>query len=228
MRIGILCAGDDEAAPFLDAMQKSVCTEKAMLRFYCGTLDGADAAVLYSGAGKVNAAIAAQILIDRFGCGFVINAGCAGALSDRVALFDTVIVEKAAYHDADKDLLTEFHPWLPSVWLPSDETLLARAREAAKEFPYRTVFGAAVTGDCFIAGGMRAQIEKAFAPLCADMETAAAAHVCHVNCVPFIAVRTITDAADENGKQNFEQNSKKASAIAAEFARLLIKKTVRR
>lgn len=49
------------------------------------------------------------------------------------------------------------------------------------------------------------------------METAAIAHVCYVNRVPFIAVRTITDAADQSGAEDFENNCARAAGISAEF-----------
>ena len=50
--------------------------------------------------------------------------------------------------------------------------------------------------------------------LSVDMETAAIAHVCHVNKIPFIAIRTITDTAAHACIQNFEENCEKASAIS--------------
>ena len=49
------------------------------------------------------------------------------------------------------------------------------------------------------------------------------AHVCYVNEIPFLAVRAITDCADEEAKDNFEENCKKASEKSAEFVRLLLK-----
>nr|WP_102379660.1 hypothetical protein [Raoultibacter timonensis] len=48
------------------------------------------------------------------------------------------------------------------------------------------------------------------------METASVAHVCHVNRVPFIAVRTITDTATHNGMENYDKNCETASRISAE------------
>ncbi|MFR2156708.1 MAG: hypothetical protein ACLS43_06090 [Evtepia gabavorous] len=45
--------------------------------------------------------------------------------------------------------------------------------------------------------GGREAIRAAWHPLSVDMETAAVAHVCYVNQVPFLAVRTLTDTADQ-------------------------------
>ena len=46
------------------------------------------------------------------------------------------------------------------------------------------------------------------------METAGVAHVCYVNKVPFLAIRTITDTPDCEGQEVFVQNCAAASAIA--------------
>ena len=97
MRIGILCAGDTELEPFLACMEDCTITEKAMLKFYEGTLQGVAAVALYSGVCKVNAAIAAQILIDTFQVDAVINAGTAGGMDERLEIFDTVAAETAAF-----------------------------------------------------------------------------------------------------------------------------------
>ena len=74
MNIGILCASDAELKPFLPMMEGTETVQKAMLTFYTGKISGQDVTALYSGACKVNAALAAQILIDSFRCGAVINA----------------------------------------------------------------------------------------------------------------------------------------------------------
>ena len=78
MKIGIICAGDEELAPFLPLINNCKITEKAMLRFYAGQIDGVEVIVLFSGVCKVNAAIAAQLLIDVFKVDIIINSGTEG------------------------------------------------------------------------------------------------------------------------------------------------------
>lgn len=112
MKIGILCAGDDELAPFLPLIKGCCVTEKAMLKFYTGRINGIDVAALFSGVCKVNAAIASQLLIDLFGVDAIINAGTAGGMAPDLDVFDTVISTEACYHDVAPDILTEFHPWM--------------------------------------------------------------------------------------------------------------------
>ena len=67
MRVGIICAGDEEVAPFLQMIGECRTREKSMLKFYEGQINGVDIVILFSGVCKVNAAIATQILIDTFG-----------------------------------------------------------------------------------------------------------------------------------------------------------------
>ena len=224
MKIGILCAGDDELAPFLPQIKEMKITEKAMLRFYEGKLAGTDVVTLYSGVCKVNAAIATQILIDTFGVSAVINAGTAGAIDEKLNLFDTVVATDCCYHDVAEDILTDFHPWMKSVFFESAPYLLEKAKLAVKKTGLSNVFfGRMVTGEAFITDEGREQITRKFAPLSVDMETAAVAHVCYVNNIPFLSVRSITDTAAHSGIDSFEENSAKASEIAAELTVEVIK-----
>ncbi|MBQ8201611.1 MAG: 5'-methylthioadenosine/S-adenosylhomocysteine nucleosidase [Clostridia bacterium] len=216
MRIGILCAGDRELAPFLPLLAETAVSGKAMLTFREGCLAGAEIVVVYSGVCKVNAAIAAQLLIDTYRCDAVINAGTAGAMDESLRVFDTVVCTEAAYHDVAEHILTGFHPWMADAYFRADTGLLAAARRAAEGLP-QVRFGRMVTGEQFIADEGREHINVRFHPLSVDMETAAVAHVCHVNSVPFIAVRTMTDTPARRGTEAFEENCARASQITAEF-----------
>lgn len=221
MKIGILCASDDELAPFLPCIQQSKTTKKAMLTFYEGRIGQIPVVAVFSGVCKVNAAIAAQILIEAHGVTAIVNGGTAGGMSKTVGLFDTVVSEQVAYHDVAQDILTDFHPWMPSVWFAADEKLLAAARRGARG---RTdvFFGRMVTGEAFISKQGRRRIVETFDPLSVDMESGAVAHVCYVNHVPFLAVRTITDTAEYAGEEIFEQNCRQAAALSKDFVLRLL------
>jgi len=214
--VGILCASDTELAPFLKMMDVCRTTEKAMLHFYEGRLRQIPAVAVYSGVCRVNAAIAAELLVEVFGVGAVVNAGTAGGIDPEARLFDTVIAEHAVYHDVAKDVLTEFQPWMPSPDFSSGGKLLSAARRYAETAAYPILFGTIATGERFVENRDRERIRQRFAPLAVDMETAGAAHVCYVNRVPFVAVRSITDTGEDSGTEAFERNCERASEIAAE------------
>lgn len=55
--------------------------------------------------------------------------------------------------------------------------------------------------------------QRAFDPDIVDMETAAVAHVCLVNQVPFLSVRTISDGAGGEGAGDFEENCSPAAEV---------------
>lgn len=219
MRIGIICAGDVEVDPFLDELKDAACVRKAMLKFYTGKIANHEIITLFCGACKVNAAIAAQIIIDTFKAELVINAGVAGGIDPALEIFDTVISTEVAYHDVAAGILTEFHPWMKSIYFAADEEVVAVSRTALKNFKTKgkIYWGRMVTGEAFIEDEHRQEIIDNFDPLSVDMETASIAHVCYVNEVPFIAIRTVTDTADHCGNEFFEKNCVEAAKIAKEI-----------
>lgn len=224
MKVGIICAGDEEVAPFLPHICNQKITEKAMLKFYEGSINDVEIVTLFSGVCKVNAAIATQILIDTFHVDFIINAGVAGGMDKSLNIFDTVISTEVAYHDVDAGILTEFHPWIESVFFKADENLVQFAKNAVKKIAhnYKIVFGRMVTGEQFIVSDNRKQINEKFSPLSVDMETASIAHVCYVNKIPFISIRSITDTEEHAGTEHFEVNLKKSSVIAKDITLALL------
>lgn len=208
MRVGIICAGDREVAPFLPMISECKISEKAMLKFYEGQIKGVEIVALFCGVCKVNAAIATQILIDTFAVNIVINAGTAGGMDKKLNIFDTVISTEVAYHDVAPGILTEFHPWMETVYFRADPTLLNLSRQAVDKMNIEdeVYWGRMVTGEAFIADEGREKINEQYSPLSVDMETASIAHVCHVNKIPFISIRSITDTATHSGTGHFEEN----------------------
>lgn len=225
MKIGIICATDDELAPFLSMIDNCNIIKKAMLKFYEGEINGMQVVTLFSGVCKVNAAIATQILIDNFNVNMVINSGTAGGMNPKLKIFDTVISTEVCYHDVAQDTLTEFHPWLKTVFFKANQELIKISKSAVKniESKNNVFWGRIVTGEAFITDMGRKKINDEFAPLAVDMETASIAHVCYVNKIPFLSIRCITDTAEHKGVENFEKNSIKSSIIAKNITLAILK-----
>ncbi len=216
MKVGIVCAGDEELAPFLPLISDCKITERAMLKFYEGRIEDIEIAAVFSGVCKVNAAIASQLLIDVFGVDIIINSGTAGGMAPDLAIFDTVISTEVCYHDVAPDILTEFHPWMSSVFFEADRELIKLSKVAVNKIrpAGNVIWGRVATGESFITDAGRQKISNEFAPLTVDMETAGIAHVCYVNSLPFISIRCVTDTAMHRGIDCFEENCTKASMIA--------------
>lgn len=239
--IGIICACKSELKPFLAQLKNQTIKEKATWTFYEGIIGQTRIVAVQCGICKVNAALAAQILIDTFHVDAVINSGTAGGMDPALQILDTVIAEKIAYHDIDDNILTEEHPYMDDPYFRSDSKLLAAAREYSQVYHQtrhkggsgstgprgvcscaparqpRIFFGVMVTGEQFIEDESREEINRRFSPLCVDMETAGIAHACYVNQVPFLAVRTITDTAEHKGLAVYSRNSHRAGEMAAQI-----------
>ena len=224
MKIGIICAGDEELSPFLPMIKDCKTVEKAMLKFYVGRIDSIEIIALFSGVCKVNAAIGTQLLVDAFSADMIINSGTAGGMDPGLDIFDTVISTEVCYHDVAPDILTEFHPWMESVFFTADPKLVRLSKTAVKKIrpAGKVIWGRMATGESFITDEGRQKINQEFAPLTVDMETASIAHVCYVNHIPFLSIRSITDTAEHSGLDNFDENCAKASVIAKDITVALL------
>ncbi|WP_455683015.1 5'-methylthioadenosine/S-adenosylhomocysteine nucleosidase [Thomasclavelia sp.] len=216
MKVGIICAGDEEFMPFLPLIRDCKIKERAMLKFYEGKINSIEVIALFSGVCKVNAAIASQLLIDIYDIDIIINSGTAGGMNPDLEIFDTVISTEICYHDVASDILTEFHPWMKSIFFEADQELIELSKLAVNKIKLagKVIWGRMVTGESFITNEERQKIYDEFVPLTVDMETASIAHVCYVNSIPFISIRCITDTVTHSGIDNFEKNCIKASIIA--------------
>ena len=229
-RIGIICAGDREFEPFIPHIQHAAILEKAMLRIWRGRIGEVEVAALFSGVCKVNAAVAAQVLIDCCHVDVIINVGTAGGLRSDIALFDVAISTEAVYHDVAEHILTEFHPWLKENGFRADDELLQLSHVAVDgmENKSNVHWGRMATGEAFIEDERREAILCQYNPLTVDMETASIAHVCYVNGIPFLAIRCITDDAQHNGIRCFEENCARASGIAKDVALAVLERIAQR
>ena len=210
MRIGVIGPSENEINPFIDSMHELKTEKYAMLNFHTGKYSNIDAAALFCGVCKVNAAIAAQILIDKFAVTHIIVTGVAGAIDKNLKVFDTVISSEVAYHDVEEGILINYHPWMESVYFKADNNMLKDIIRAVNQNK-NVLIGRMVTGEGFIVQDGRNEIIEKYNPLCVDMETAGIAHVCYANSIPFIAIRTISDTPEESGSDAFEKNCETAA-----------------
>lgn len=223
-KIGIICAIEKELKPYLDVLTDNVTHTYAKVVFHEGMIGRTQVVALFSGVCKVNAAIATQVLIDKFGVDYIVVSGTAGGLDKRLRIGDTVVSTEVAYHDVAEGILTEYHPWMPDAYFHSDSHLLSLCKSIVAEsnLPQSVFFGKIVTGETFIDQEGRRAINQKFSPLCVDMETAAIAHVCYVNKTPFIAVRSISDTEEHSGEDNFAKNCDLAARNSFNIVKLLL------
>ncbi len=173
-----------------------------------------------SGIGKVNAAMAAEKLIDVFRVEYLINSGVGGVLTKELSTCDAVIGKELIYHDfTPLEILENNSPFMKSF--PADEKLISIAMKACEEMKasgesFKYICGNIVSGDCFVNDGDKAKyLREHFGAFCTEMEGAAIAHVATVHKIPFAVIRTASDFADENADISFDTVQKVAARRAS-------------
>jgi adenosylhomocysteine nucleosidase len=194
-----------------------------------GDFCGKEIYICQSGIGKVNAAIAAQRLVDIFSVDCIINSGVAGGISEKLSKLDIVISKRLTYHDfTPLDILDRYPPY--GSMMEADRALVEKAENACKTLneklenegkgTFNSFVGTIVSGDCFVNSAEKAkQLRDDFEALCTEMEGAAIAHTAKVNEIPFVIIRAISDFADEDADNSFESFEN----VAADRAAFLVK-----
>ncbi|MBR3721528.1 MAG: 5'-methylthioadenosine/adenosylhomocysteine nucleosidase [Selenomonadaceae bacterium] len=228
MKFGIIGAMDIEVDLLKENMENVEVVETARMKFYDGTLSGQKATLVRSGIGKVNAALAAEIIISRFNADVIINTGCAGALDKELSIGDTVISKDAVEHDLDTSAIgfkKGEHPFMNIRFFEADENLIKRAEAAVKAIApdVKIKLGRICTGDQFISSKeKKAELVEEFQGSCAEMEGASIAHVCYMYDAPFVIIRAISDQADDKGQMSFEEFAPIASKRSAAITKYMI------
>ncbi len=243
---GILGAFSEEVALLEQSLSVARPQTIRGIRFVTGSLKGRRVVVVSSGVGKVNAAMAATLLIDRFKPSEVLYSGIAGAVNPDLHPGDIVIGQKCAQHDLGtltpegmqrqgvrNPVNWERNP----VFLESDPKLLALAVETAHGLELEriqtsegeripnVVKGILVSGDVFIASpAKREELRRELGADAVEMEGAAVAQVCYELGVPFLIIRSISDSADSNARKE----SNVFTPVAAQNSAALVTALVQR
>ena len=187
MKIGIIVAMDKE----LHQLQQ--------------LFSSSDVLVQKCGIGKVNAALGAQRMINEFHPDCIISSGCAGGNGDDINIQDVIVSTELTYHDVycgtaiDDTTIYGQVQGLPARY-PADSYLLSKAQQMDASFlippsSFQVHSGLIVTGDWFVdtREKMREIIGHFPDAKAVDMESCAIAQTCHINKVPFISFRVISD-----------------------------------
>ncbi|WP_312458416.1 5'-methylthioadenosine/adenosylhomocysteine nucleosidase [Proteiniclasticum sp.] len=210
MKIGIICAMEEELAPLKRIMSIKESKTKARMEFIEGTLEEKDVVMVISGIGKVNAAVCAQILADDYHVTHLINVGVAGGVKENIQPMDVVVAKALLQHDMD---VTAFGlkrgeiPRFESSLFQSDEKLTALALEGSrKNEDYTTHEGIIVSGDQFISSKEKIEdLLETFDAAACEMEGAAIAQAADLNHIPFTVIRAISDNANTGASMDYEK-----------------------
>ncbi len=211
--IGLVVALSSEANPLIEIIENKKTSKIINKPLIQGELNGKQVTLIISGIGKVNSAMCAQLLIDRFGVNTIINFGSVGGLPEKVEAMRYYMAEKACQYDFDLSALdpvsvgyiqdydcvhfncNKFDSFLPLVTLASSD------RFTHKQSDVDTI--KALNSDIF------------------DMEGGAIAEVCTANNVKLYIVKGVTDVFG-SGLQS-GQFVKNLQAVCAGFPDKIIK-----
>ena len=202
MKIGIIVAMHKELELLLPLLQNSEESRMGGCEFHRGKVGRHDVIAMQCGIGKVNAAIGTLTLVNSFLPDFVINSGVAGGADQSISVMDVVAGARVAYHDVWCGPESELGQvqGLPLYFEGAERLLdLVPDREGIHK-------GLICSGDQFIdtldaVSRIKGNFPEALA---VDMESGAIAQVCHLNKVPFLALRVISDspgASHDNTRQ---------------------------
>ncbi len=223
MKIGFVIADDNEYKPFLDfAISQGGKEEKRRNRdsvFF--THDNKEIVAVKAGIGKVNAATTAAFLIADDKVDIILNFGLSGAISTH---HKNDIVAGSSYVECDFDLTAIGY----ELGKKPQETYIYKAD--------KSLFDAAMSidgiteavcgcGDLFLADPVKKNMFKEIFGITEfDMETGAVASVCHDAGIPFLAIRQISDTADDAAVESYRELNDKCEITLTNTIMSLLKK----
>ncbi|MDR2100295.1 MAG: 5'-methylthioadenosine/adenosylhomocysteine nucleosidase [Campylobacteraceae bacterium] len=220
MKIAVMGAMVEEITPLLERFKEYERVEFGGNRFYTLKYKGIDVTIAYSKIGKVNAALTASILINRFGAQKLLFSGVAGAVDETLHIGDLIAADYLVQHDLDITVFGHPYGFVPEgkIFIKSDEQLLQIADKTASSLGLTLKRGIIATGDQFINSHEKKEwIKKTFNANAIEMEGAGVAFVCDALGIPFFILRAISDAADAKAGFDFDEFLQSSSKISADF-----------
>ena len=207
--IGIVIAMESELRPYLS--EKTTEVVIGGKTFFKTVIGKREAVIVYSGIGKVNAAYACTLLCREFSPEFIITTGLSGGLG-RSNVLETVVATATCQHDSDTTALGDpigLVSTVNKIYFPTDEKLtdlFCRLTGAKK--------GVFACGDQFVADKEKARkIVDNFNAIACDMESGAIGQISYLAGIPYVAVRIISDGANEGAPLSFSELTEKASVL---------------
>jgi adenosylhomocysteine nucleosidase len=233
--IGIMSAMHEELAAVLAHMPDEQRVAVGGRDFWRGHWHGHTVVAVLSRIGKVAAATTATVLLERFHADTLVFTGVAGGLGTDVRVGDVVVASGFVQHDMDASPLFPRHevPLYGRARFDTQADLSAQLVAATGRVLYEaerhlgqdtlTEFqlnsprlhqGLVLSGDRFVSTTAESQALRQAWPeaLAVEMEGAAVAQVCHDYAVPFAAVRTISDRADDAAHTDFNRFIRKVAS----------------
>ena len=223
--IGIIGAVIEEAEAIKKEIKDIKSTVINGISFFTGKFNDKDVVFVQSGIGKVNAAITATLLIEKFEVNKVIFSGVAGSLDEKLKIGDVVIGRDIVQHDVDATAFGYKMGPIPQMkeWAFESDKELIEKTGTISDFDHHIFYGRILTGDQFVSKkDLKIQLGKDFEALCVDMESGAVAQVCTRLGVKFLIIRSISDSITDESDMEYETFVK----LAAENSKKILKQVI--
>ncbi len=213
--LGVIGAMDEEIQHLLGEMTDASEAVHAGLTVYQGNYKGTDIALAQSGIGKVNATICTQMMIDIFKPEKLVFSGVAGGLLPNMQVGDIIIASHVVQYDMDLTAFGRRHGETPGRdrLIECNPELVGKAT-AAFDAAFEDVeggpnlmLGTVASGDRFVQDTDTLRwLQREFAALATEMEGAAFGYTCHLNDLPFVVIRALSDSSSDSASEDFENN----------------------
>lgn len=220
--IGIIGAMEVEINKLIDDLEEKNIKKIAFLDFYTGKLYNKKVVIVKSNEGKVNSAVATEILISNFDVEYILNIGVAGAVDNKLKVFDIVISKNTVEFDQDTTVLGYEKGYtfgLDEVYVSCCDAVCDSLYESAKKCGFNRYIGTVVSSDKFVTDEKeKLELKSAYNALCMDMESASINHVAKLNNVDFVALRVISDSGSNVEYRKFvDKAANNISVILDDF-----------
>ena len=225
--IAILGAMREEVAPLLERIKDYKEVKHANNVFYLANVSSKELVSAYSKIGKVNAALTASVMIEKFGARKLLFTGVAGALNPNLKIGDMLYATSLVQHDVDITAFGHPYGYVPetSIFIKSDDALNALASSVAVEKGIELKGGVIATGDQFICDNAKKEwLKTTFKADAAEMEGASVALVCESLGVPFFVLRAISDEAGGSAEFDFDKFLQDSANVSAQFMLAMIER----
>lgn len=219
MKIAILGAMREEIEPILKEYSYKE-SKYANNNYYFIDYAGHELIVANSKIGKVNAAISASVMIEKYKADCLLFTGVAGSLNPELKIGDLLIANELVQHDVDITAFGHKPGFVPdtSVYIKTNEKLNNIAKKVAKELNLSIKEGIIATADQFICDeNKKTWIRDTFNADAVEMEGASVALVCESLNVPCMILRAISDDASGNADVSFDEFLELAAKNSANF-----------
>ncbi len=211
---------------------------------YQGRIQGKEVLYMISGIGKVNAAHATTVLMERFSPGLLLLFGVGGAYPfSGLGVGDIAVAEKEVYGDEGVQVKEGFQetdfigiPLLKKGRrryfneFPLNAKIVEVVKRSLKLITHRSSLITGVKSGTFVTvstctGTRRRarELQKRFGAICENMEGAAVAHVCRLYDTPMAEIRGISNIVEDRdtAKWNIRLASENCQRVVMEVLKRL-------